>query len=151
MSLDAYLRFFETMTVDRLHELDVLTTEDVSFSDPFNDLIGRAPLRRVFEDMFADLDEPRFTIIDQAGGDGRHFVRWRFNARRHARKNEFTIEGVSVIVLAADGRISEHRDYWDAAANVYERLPVLGCVLRRLRRRLAIDATDVRPRARRER
>ncbi|MCA0424309.1 MAG: nuclear transport factor 2 family protein, partial [Proteobacteria bacterium] len=37
--------------------------------------------------------------------------------------------------LAADGRIAEHRDYWDAAEELYEKLPAIGALMRWLKRR----------------
>ena len=40
-------------------------------------------------------------------------------------------------MLADDGRITLHRDYWDAAEELYEKLPVIGTLMRWLRRRLA--------------
>jgi hypothetical protein len=47
------------------------------------------------------------------------------------------IEGVSEVRFDAAELVVEHVDYWDPAAAVYERLPLLGGVLRGLRRRLA--------------
>jgi len=44
------------------------------------------------------------------------------------------IQGVSQLELAADGRISLHRDYWDAAEELYEKLPLLGALMRWLKR-----------------
>ncbi len=35
----------------------------------------------------------------------------------------------------ADGRIQRHRDYWDTAEEVYAKLPVLGALVRWLRRK----------------
>jgi len=37
--------------------------------------------------------------------------------------------------FAPDGRIAMHRDYWDAAEELYEKLPLLGSLMRWLRRR----------------
>jgi hypothetical protein len=36
---------------------------DARFIDPFNDVAGHAGIRRVFEHMFATLDEPRFEVV----------------------------------------------------------------------------------------
>jgi steroid delta-isomerase len=35
-----------------------------------------------------------------------------------------------------DGRVVYHRDYWDAAGELYERIPLLGALMRGVRRRL---------------
>jgi steroid delta-isomerase len=38
------------------------------------------------------------------------------------------------------GRVAWHRDYWDAAEELYAKLPVVGAVVRMLRRRGAAPA-----------
>jgi hypothetical protein len=40
-------------------------------------------------------------------------------------------------VLDPQGLIVLHRDYWDAAEELYEKLPVVGALMRWLRRRAA--------------
>jgi len=60
---------------------------------------------------------------------------WDFNFRTGGRAR--LVRGVSHLRLASDGRIAWHRDYWDAAGELYETVPVLGAVMRFLRRRLA--------------
>lgn len=37
--------------------------------------------------------------------------------------------------LYADGRIAQHRDDWDAAEELYEKLPAIGALMRWLKRR----------------
>jgi hypothetical protein len=37
--------------------------------------------------------------------------------------------------LAEDGRVQDHRDYWDAAEELYEKLPVVGGLMRWLKKR----------------
>jgi hypothetical protein len=44
---------------------------------------------------------------------------------------------MSELRFAADGRVREHIDHWDAAAQVYERLPLIGGLMRLIRRRFA--------------
>jgi limonene-1,2-epoxide hydrolase len=135
-----YLHLFETLTADRLDEFDPLTTPDVRFSDPFTDVIGRDRLKAVLAKMFADVDEPRFTVIGYAGDGASRYVRWRFDARSRGRTRvAIAIEGMSEMQIAEDGRICSHVDHWDAARQVYERLPVLGWLLRQLKRRIGIS------------
>ena len=45
------------------------------------------------------------------------------------------IRGGSHLQLTADGRILLHRDYWDVAEELYEKLPVLGALMRWLKSR----------------
>ena len=45
------------------------------------------------------------------------------------------ILGASQLVFDAQGRVVLHRDYWDAAEELYEKLPVVGSLMRWLKRR----------------
>ena len=47
-----------------------------------------------------------------------------------------TVRGASHLRFATDGRIALHRDYWDAAEELYEKLPLLGALMRWLKRRV---------------
>jgi len=60
---------------------------------------------------------------------------WDFAFR--ARGLQHVVRGASHLRLAPDGRISWHRDYWDAAGELYETVPVLATLMRFLRCRLA--------------
>ena len=44
------------------------------------------------------------------------------------------IRGGSLLRFDAQGLVQEHRDYWDTAEELYEKLPVLGVLMRGLRR-----------------
>ncbi|MBW6508769.1 MAG: hypothetical protein K0A94_04400, partial [Desulfuromonadales bacterium] len=59
---------------------------------------------------------------------------------RHPRLNrgaEVEVPGISYLHIAADGRVDEHRDYFDLGALLYERLPLLGPLVRAVKRRFA--------------
>ena len=41
-----------------------------------------------------------------------------------------------------DGRVSAHRDYWDTGEELFARLPLLGALMRFLRRCLGANVTN---------
>jgi hypothetical protein len=43
--------------------------------------------------------------------------------------------GASHFVFTSTGLVTLHRDYWDAAEELYEKLPLLGSAMRWLKRR----------------
>jgi steroid Delta-isomerase len=45
------------------------------------------------------------------------------------------VRGTSHLRFASDGKICYHRDYWDAAEELYEKLPAIGAVMRWLKLR----------------
>ena len=128
--------FFEHLAPPDLARLGDIYTADARFKDPFNEVVGVAAIRGVFEHMFASLDTPRFVVREVIVQGSQCFLSWDFVFRmRRFQRGEQVIRGGSHLVLAPDGRISLHRDYWDAAEELYEKLPVLGALMRWLKRR----------------
>ena len=127
---------FETLTEANLARLPALYTPDAFFKDPFNEVRGTAAIEGIFRHMFTALDAPRFVVRDIVVDGDQCFLTWDFlfRMKRFAR-DEQCIRGGSHLRLAADGRIAMHRDYWDAAEELYEKLPVVGALMRWLKRR----------------
>ena len=128
--------FFEGLSPADLPRMAAIYTEDALFKDPFNQVAGVAAIQRIFEHMFVSLDGPRFVIRDAIVQGNQCFLSWDFSFRmKRFSREEQVVRGGSHLRLAADGRISEHRDYWDVAEELYEKLPVLGALMRWLKRR----------------
>lgn len=127
---------FERFAPADLDKLDQLYTPDARFKDPFNDVQGLPAIRGVFEHMFRALENPRFVIVDSMTEGDQCFLTWDFLfGQKRMGPGEQRIHGGSHLKLAADGRIALHRDYWDAAEELYEKIPVLGGAMRWLKRR----------------
>ena len=130
--------YFEQLKPADLARLGEIYTEDARFKDPFNEVTGVPDIRRVFEHMFASLDGPRFVVHEVILQGPQCFLSWDFLFRmRRFDRSEQRIRGGSHLQLAPDGRIAMHRDYWDAAEELYEKLPLLGGLMRWLKRRAA--------------
>ena len=128
--------FYESLTEERLAGLHDLYHEDAHFRDPFNDVRGVPAIEAIFRHMFAQTDAPGFEVLHWAERDDRAYLQWRFRfGSRSALAKRYCIEGVSEVEFGADGRVVRHLDYWDPAAGLYEQLPLLGRLLKWLRRR----------------
>ena len=129
--------YFETLSPPSLADIGTLYTPDARFKDPFNEVRGVPAIRGIFEHMFHNLHQPRFVVTQQVVDGAQVFLVWefRFRFQRFDTTTEQVIRGGSHLVLAPDGRISDHRDYWDAAEELYEKLPVVGGLMRWLKRR----------------
>jgi steroid Delta-isomerase len=128
--------WFERLSRSDLAQIGSLYTAEAWFKDPFNEVRGAPAVARIFEHMFDSLTEPRFVVHEAlVQGDG-VFLAWDFVFRmKRAPAVEQRIRGASHLRLAADGRIAWHRDYWDAAEELYEKLPLLGALMRWLKKR----------------
>jgi len=133
--LDAYIDFFEGLEPTSLTRLEEVFEPSARFVDPFNQVIGPARIQDVFEHMFKTCASPRFQVTERAVQANVAYLRWRFTFE--GGKGSRSIVGVSRVIFANSGRVSVHEDYWDAAGQLYERIPILGGLLRTLRRRLA--------------
>ncbi len=126
---------FEALSPQDLARLDEIYVADARFRDPFNDVQGTAAIAAIFGHMFDTLDTPRFVVHEVVVQGTRCFLSWDFVFRpRRWKRAEMCIHGGSLLELAADGRIAVHRDYWDAAEELYEKLPLLGTLMRVLKR-----------------
>lgn len=130
------IHFFEALQPADVQRMAALYTEDARFKDPFNAVQGLPAIQGIFEHMFVALEAPRFEIVDVIVQGDQCFLSWDFVFRmRRFRREEQRIHGSSHLRFAPDGRIALHRDYWDAAEELYEKLPLLGGLMRWLKRR----------------
>lgn len=136
-TIDHLCDWFESLAPATLARLGEFYTADARFKDPFNEVQGIPAITRVFEHMFESLNEPRFVVTGRLVDGAQCFLVWefRFRFRRFDTVTEQVVRGGSHLRLAPDGRVSEHRDYWDAAEELYEKLPVVGGLMRWLKRR----------------
>lgn len=128
---------FETLTPATVGALKNLYSPNARFKDPFNDVKGGAEIERIFQHMYVALDHPRFVIIEQIVEGAQAFLTWefRFKFKRFDTQTEQVILGTTHLVLDAQGLICLHRDYWDAAEELYEKLPWVGGLMRWLKKR----------------
>ena len=100
---------------------------------------GVAAIQHIFTHMFDQVGEPRFVVSEKVVDDSGAMLVWNFNFRAASWGGGGTqvIRGVSHLKFDAAGRVNYHRDYWDAAEELYMKLPVIGMLMRGLRRALA--------------
>ena len=136
--LKRLVEYWERLTPESLARLAEVYAADAYFKDPFNEVRGTPALQGVFRHMFETLHEPRFTILETVRQEGRALLVWDFDFRIKAlaphRKRR--IHGASHIRFAPDGRVAYHRDYWDAAHELYAQLPLVGRLMGYLARRM---------------
>ena len=136
--LDALVRFYETLSPQTVDQLGDIYSAEAEFKDPFNEVRGIAAITRIFEHMFVQVEAPRFVVTGRfagEGGDEGAMLLWEFHFRtRGFGAQALCIRGASHLRFDAEGMVVLHRDYWDAAEELYARLPLLGALMRILQR-----------------
>jgi len=138
-ALAALVAFYETLSRESVAQISELYAEDAYFKDPFNEVRGVAAIARIFTHMYAQVDAPRFFIGEQLVDEHGALLVWEFSFRPRGwgRGATQVVHGVTQLKFDADGRVVWHRDYWDAAEELYAKLPVIGALMRWLQKRMA--------------
>lgn len=136
LALARLVRFFETLSPDTVRtDLATVYAAQARFKDPFNDVVGQVEIAAIFAHMFAQVEQPRFVVTGTVVQGAQAFLTWDFlfTMKRFSRTPQ-CIKGATHVVFGPDGAVTLHRDYWDAAEELYEKLPVLGALMRWLKR-----------------
>ena len=134
---ERYARFWEALSADTLDGLADVMARGVRFRDPFNDVRGIDRVREVFAGTYRRLSDVEVRVSDVAAGREACYLRWTFAYRIGRSRRRWQLTGMSEIQFDGDGRVATHIDHWDAATQVYEKLPVIGGVLKLLRAKIA--------------
>jgi ketosteroid isomerase-like protein len=139
-AIERVVRFYESISPADVGRIGELYAQDAYFKDPFNEVRGVPAIAGIFEHMFVQVDGPRFTVRERVVQGDAAFLVWDFDFafRRPLPPGPARIRGCSHLRLDGTGRIAFHRDYWDAAEELYEKLPAIGVLMRWMRRRGAV-------------
>lgn len=136
--LSAVRDFYRTLRPEGLVRLVDVYHPEVVFSDPAGQVVGLSALERHFARLMREVALCECVFSGEVVGEDGAVLMWRMTLRAPGLNGgkSFAFDGVSYL-QAQDGLVVRHRDYFDLGAMVYERLPVLGAVVRRVKRRLA--------------
>ena len=130
------IRWYETLSPETLDELPRFYAADAEFKDPFNEVRGADSIKQIFRHMFSQVAEPRFAVGSRFHGDDGVMLLWDFHFRTRAPlpPKAMTARGATHLRFDAAGKVILHRDYWDAAEELYAKLPLIGLMMRGLQR-----------------
>jgi hypothetical protein len=118
-------------------QLHTIYDAQARFKDPFNEVQGLPEIEKIFRHMYVALEQPHFVVTGQVVDGPQAFLTWefRFRFKRFDTTTLQAVRGASHVVFNEQGLVTVHRDYWDAAEELYEKLPVLGGLMRWLKKR----------------
>ncbi|EXI74849.1 MAG TPA: nuclear transport factor 2 family protein [Candidatus Accumulibacter phosphatis] len=143
-AVEALVDFFEHLRPESLGAFADYYAADACFKDPFNEVRGLPAIERIFAHLFRQVDEPRFIVGERLVDGQAALLVWELRFRAKGSRGPGApqcIRGASHLRFADDGKVLWHRDYWDAAEELYARLPLLGWLMRLLQRKLSASGT----------
>jgi hypothetical protein len=137
MAVERIVQYFEALSPQGVAQICTLYSPHARFVDPFSDVVGLPAIEGIFAHMFVALEAPRFVILERIVQGQQCFLTWDFHFRfkNFQKDTHQTIRGGSHLVFSEEGLVTLHRDYWDAAGELYEKLPVVGSLMRWLKKR----------------
>jgi hypothetical protein len=132
--LNEIVHFFENVSPQSVSIIEDLYDANAYFKDPFNEVHGQVAITKIFLHMFKQVDSPRFIVRQSILQEADAFIVWDFEFRMRGSAQPQSIHGSSHLRFNLFGKVIYHRDYWDAAEELYEKIPVLGSLMRFLKR-----------------
>ena len=105
-----------------------LYAADVQFEDPTQKRQGINAYIKAQQDLVRRCDDVFLEADSVVVSEGTAFVEWRMGLK--IKGIEFVYPGVSRLRFRADGRIVDHRDYFDFVLPTFEPVPVIGGFVR---------------------
>ena len=139
-----YVNALQKLSHAHLEDFFELTSAHIEFRDPFNHTRGQSAMRMIFNDMFDKLENVSFDVHSHAGDVTERllYMHWTFSAR-NKWTGQMSFQGMSRVHVSEDGLVDSHLDYWDAGEEMYERIPVLGTIIRRIKARLRVPNAQI--------
>ncbi len=134
--IDELIAFYREFDTESLAKIRAIYDEDARFSDPIHEIKGLESIERYFSSAMAGVTACRFDFDRVSVTEETAFLEWRMRFM-HPRlaKHEICVKGISVIEFQE--KVIAHVDYYDVGEMLYEHVPLLGRVIRRLKRRLS--------------
>ncbi len=112
--------------------------EDAWFNDTLKTVRGVDALVEYLTESAAAVESCTVEFLDLAAQNGDYYFRWAMDIRfkKIARGKTTRSIGMSHIRFDADGKVVLHQDFWDSAGGLFEHVPAVGWMIRRIKKRL---------------
>lgn len=111
-------------------------SDDIEFIDPAHSIHGIEALVSYFNNMMHELTYCQFDIREVHELEGSATLCWTMTIAHPKLKGgkKIAVEGMTLIRFSQ--KVDFHRDYFDLGAMLYEHVPLLGSIVRFLKRGL---------------
>ena len=110
-------------------------TQQINFIDPVKNIIGLENLKEYFSHLYKKVDHCHFELNNCLFSNKQYSLEWimHLQHKKLSKDKTISLNGASFIQFSED-KIHYHRDYYDLGALVYEQLPLLGAVVKKVRK-----------------
>ena len=125
--------FYEHFSYEQLGQLDEIYTQDVEFVDPVHSIQGLLGLKNYLRKMAKRLRYYKMDYMSTVIEGDSAYVSWVMQIGHPAIKKGAVISVRGMSHIRFTSKIYYHEDAYDLGALLYEHMPLLGCIIRRIK------------------
>lgn len=113
-------------------------SQSVFFQDPTYSLKGLEALKAYYTHAYKHVIAIHFEFADIFNSENKYSASWTMTIRVRGLNagKEYKVSGNSILHFDQEGLIEYHRDFLDLGEMVYERIPVQGFLIAKIKQRL---------------
>ncbi|WP_448568248.1 nuclear transport factor 2 family protein [Thalassotalea ganghwensis] len=134
--LKRFVEAYQQLGVKDFTSLERVYHDEIVFIDPLHRLVGKAVLLDYFKGLYTHLVSCQFSIDSVFVSDDQAAVYWRMTYQHPKLNRGQPVEVSGHSHLKGNGeQVYYHRDYLDAGAMLYEHIPLLGSLVKLVKKR----------------
>lgn len=130
-----FKEYFSQIDTASVYMLNSVYANDVVFKDPLHHINGLDSLKSYFEKLNGNLNSGSFAFHSTDIAGNKAWLEWTMTLMLKRPRKTIVVEGISILTF--EDRIVRHHDYFDAGALIYEHIPVLGGLIRKVKQKFA--------------
>ena len=137
MIVENFKETFQEMNAENVGIIQKIYDEKITFEDPFHRVIGYENLETYFKRLYINVESINFEFHEEVANHDAVFLTWTMRLV-HPKLNggkEISVNGASHLKIRGD-KIVYHKDYFDGGAMLYEQVPIIGGLVRWIKKNL---------------
>lgn len=134
ITIELFKEYFKELDLKDLESLNQIYADEIVFKDPIHEIRGIEGLKQYFAKLNKNLKSGSFTFTDEAINQDKVYLSWEMKLSLKRPKKKIEVSGVSVLTIK--DKITRHEDYFDAGQLFYEHVPLLGSIIKFLKKKI---------------
>ncbi len=136
--LGIFLETFQQLDGDNLDLLRRIYAPTITFIDPIHTVEGIEKLMDYYAQLYLNAISLDFSFKNKMHAGNAAYVQWSLLIAHPKLKHGkiIAVPGTSYLQFGQGDLVELHRDYFDLGAMLYEQIPVLGYLVKSIKRRL---------------
>jgi len=133
--VEKFKSLYNELNASNISLVETLYDDNVTFIDPFHEIHGLTKLSNYFAELYKNVQDCEFEFGETYSKTSSALIVWNMKFR-HRSLSKDIIEVPGSTQIRFDEKIYFHRDYFDAGKMVYENIPVVGSVIKYIKRQV---------------